>query len=107
MISRPFNPQYGSAVQLTLVTTAAQNFPVNPDSSSVRVLNVGAGECWFRTYNTIAAAAKASLGIATVADCRVLPGTAVVVTKDDGHDRISLVSIAGGAVEFMTGQGGV
>lgn len=102
---RPFNPSYG---QNQVVTPAAASAAINvrADDTQVRICNSGAAIGYFRTFSSLAAAAVPALGVATVADCPVLAGQTLIVTKDMSHDRLAHISATGTTFQVMTGDGG-
>lgn len=102
---RPFAPSYGQNL-VVAPAAASANSPIRADDTQVRVCNSGAAIGYFRTYSSVAAAAVAALGVATAADCVVLPGTCVIVSKSMDHDRIAYISATGTTFQVMSGDGG-
>lgn len=102
---RPFCPSYG---QNQVVTPAAASAAITllANDTQVRVSNSGAAVGYFRCFSASAAAAVPALGVATVADCAVLPGQSIIVTKDMNHDRLAHISATGTTFQVMTGDGG-
>lgn len=101
----PFSPAYGSSQAKTADTTAA-NATIAAQNKQVRILNKGTNPVWVRTYPSSQTVA------ATTADCLIQASTAtvnapaVILTKDETHDRISYISTGGTSViEIMTGEG--
>lgn len=104
MLPRPFNPHYGSNTQLVLVAATPQARNLEAQDGVVRVVNASGGALmYFRTYSSLDVVAP----VASAIDYPVLPGMAVLVSKDQAHDRISLFSTAGTTCDVMTGNGGV
>lgn len=101
-MTNPFGPQYGSNQVVALAAATPQAKTINADSKCLRVVNSGAGDLYVRMYSSLATAA-----IASAIDCPVLPSTAIVLRKDDAHDRVSLFSAAGTTAQIMTGEGSV
>lgn len=103
---RPFCPSYGqNQVVAPAAASAASNLLAN--DTQVRVSNSGAAIGYFRTFSSVAAAAVPALGVATAADCVVLPSSSVLVTKDMAHDRIAYISATGTTFQVITGCGGI
>lgn len=103
---RPFCPSYGSNQVVTPAAASAQ-ITIRAEDTQVRVSNSGAAIGYFRTYSSVAAAAVPALGVATVADCAVLSGATVLVTKDQSHDRLAHISATGTTFQVITGCGGL
>jgi hypothetical protein len=99
MIIQPFSPQYGSNQVVTAGASSAAK-SINKDSKQVRVVNTGANKGYFRIYDSSNGAQAA-----TIADCPVVAGTAVTVTKGGNQDTIAYISASGTTLEVMTGEG--
>lgn len=100
---QPFMPKYGSNQVLT-AGAASASATLDRGNKQVRVVNTGANKAYFRTYNATDGAQSA-----TIADCVVIPGETVIVTKNgsgvDGHNSLAYISAAGTTLEVMTGEG--
>ena len=100
---QPFYPQYG-ANQVVAPGAASASVAINQDAKQVRVCNSGANIGYFRTYNSFGGTIAQN---ATVADCPVQAGAALIVTAGPQHDAIAHISAAGTTFQIMTGEGGV
>lgn len=96
MIKAPFFPQYGSG---QTVSPAAASATVNllAGTKNVMLTNTGLNVCYVRIGATAVAA--------TTADVPVLPGTQVVVSKDQDYTALTHISAAGTTLHIMTGEG--
>lgn len=107
----PFSPYYGSAQSKTADTTSAST-GINAQNKQVRIVNRGTNPVWVRTWASQIRGVASAAVAATVADCLIPPSTAtipqqaVILTKDETHDKISYISTGGTSViEIMTGEG--
>ena len=105
-MTQPFAPAFGSN-QVVTAAAATAAVTIDKNASRLRVANTGANKGYFRTFNSAAAAALASVGQATTADMVVPAGSGSTITKDQDHDRLAYISAAGTTLEIMTGNGGV
>ncbi len=98
---QPFSPHYGSG---QVVTPAAGSGAITIDGNDrqVRVVNTGAAKGYFRTFSITDIPGGSA---ATTADCCVASGGTAIVTKPQGHDRLSHISATGTTFEVMTGEG--
>lgn len=102
---RPFAPSYGQN-QVVAPAAASAAITILANDTQVRVCNSGAAVGYFRTFNSTNAGILPALGLASAADCAVLPGTCVIVSKSMDHDRLSHISATGTTFQVMTGDGG-
>ncbi len=98
---QPFSPHYGSN-QVVTPAAASATITISGSDKNVRVTNTGANKGYFRTFSITDTPAGSA---ATVADCCVAAGMSTVITKPDGHDRLSHISAAGTTFEIITGEG--
>lgn len=93
----PLSPRYGSGVVVNPAAASA-NTAINSVSRQVCLTNLGANICYVRVSNDATDAA-------TTADYPVPAGAQVIVTKNDGQDRIAYISASGTSLHIMTGEG--
>lgn len=100
---RPFAPQFGANQIVVLVAATPQAKNITADSQVLRVLNVGAGDCYVKGYSSATVPAP----VASTTDYRVSAGQDKLITVGDVIDRVSLFSVAGTTVEIIPGDGGI
>ncbi len=83
---------------------ASASSPIAVDDKQLRVCNSGSNIGYFRTYDSIGGTVTQA---ATTADCPVLAGTALVVTKGETHDAIAYISASGTTFQIQAGEGGL
>jgi hypothetical protein len=97
-IWRPFNPQYGANQSVTAAGTSA-SITIDANSKSVRVVNTGSTNVAHFRIGTGAQTA-------TAADCPILPGASLIVSKAEGQDTLAYISGSGTTLQVQTGEGG-
>jgi hypothetical protein len=97
-IWRPFNPQYGANQSVTAAGTSA-SITIDANSKSVRVVNTGSTNVAHFRIGTGAQTA-------TAADCPILPGESLIVSKAEGQDTLAYISGSGTTLQVQTGEGG-
>lgn len=102
MTCRPLSPHYGSTQQQTLAAATAVSLTISKADNEVRVWNSGSNVLYFCTYSSAGTAR-----VASATDAFVPPNTIMTITKDQDHDRISLISPVGTTVEFHTANNGL
>lgn len=93
-----FRPQYGST-QSHAVTSTSSSKTINKEAKSVRIVNVGAAEAYFKigeSPQTSSATAGIYLGA----------GQTMIVEKAVGHDTFAAYSGTSTTLIICTGEGG-
>jgi hypothetical protein len=88
-----FNPMYGEG-QLVSVTGTAQQVNIDPTASNVRIANNSANVVFVRITDSRTASANQQAQVNV--DLAVLPDTAVVVTKGQNQNVVSLIGAVAG-----------
>jgi len=94
---RTFAPHYKTG-QVVTPGAAAATISINQDDKSVLLTNSGAGLCYVLVSN------DATLN-ATDADCPILPGSQITISKAETQMFLSHISAAGTTLHVMTGEG--
>lgn len=95
-VMQPFNPRYGSG-QNVAPAAASASITIGKGEKSVRLQNTGASPCQVRIGFAPVTA--------TAADFHLAAGAVEVITKDQDHDTLAHISIAGTTLNVMTGEG--
>jgi hypothetical protein len=95
-VLEPLIPNYGSGVTLTAGASALST-PLNDDSKSIIITNLGANVAYIRIGG--------SSSVATTSDYPVLPYSQAVLTKSLGNNTLSYISASGATLHVMNGQG--
>lgn len=88
-----FNPMYGEG-QLCSVTGSAQQFNIDPTAPNVRIANASANVVFVRFSDSRTATANQQAQVNV--DLAVLANTAVVVTKGQSQNVLSLIGAVAG-----------
>lgn len=92
----PFQPAYGTG-QTVAPAAASATITLGRGTKQVMLSNLGAAICYVR----IGAAATP----ATVADCPVLAGSQVTITRADDDTQFSHISATGTTLHVICGEG--
>lgn len=92
-----FCPHYGSG-QVVTPAVAAATISIDPTDKSVLLTNSGAAICYVKISNDSTAAA-------TTADCPILSGQQITISKGEPSGFLSHISAAGTTLHVMTGEG--
>jgi hypothetical protein len=95
-VKAPFQPRYGQGQTMTSAAASAA-VTIDAQAKSVQVTNTGANPAYFRISNSAAAA--------VAADCIILAGTQVTVSKGDGDNSFAHISPLGTTLNVITGEG--
>ena len=94
---RPFAPNYNSGQTVSSTGTAA-TATIRKNALNVAITNTGSNIAYIRISDDATLAA-------TVADFPVLAGNQVIITKSEGHDKISHISASDTTLHIITGEG--
>jgi hypothetical protein len=84
-ITQRFQPAYGQGATMAL-TTASSALNIGLGSKTVKLTNTGANACYVRFGFTGQTA--------TAADCLILAGSQIELSKDQDHNQIAALSAA-------------
>jgi len=94
---RTFNPHYATG-QLVAPAAAAASVAIPANDKTVMLTNLGANVCYVRISNSSTIAA-------TTADCPILAGSQVTISKGEEGSFLSHISAAGTSLHIITGEG--
>lgn len=108
-VNTAFAPAFGTGLTLTAVAASANLALTNGATSGpmqIRIINTGAAIGYVRTYSSLAAADKASAGVALMTnDLPVASGMVTTFSRDLTHDRIAFISTTGTTFAIIQGDG--
>ena len=93
---QPFNPSYTQGQTVTAAAAAA-SITINAVAKQVVITNRGANEAYIRIGTGAISA--------TVADMIILPGNQISLTKGDGQETVSYISVLGTSLHIIPGEG--
>jgi hypothetical protein len=98
MDQRPFAPAYGTGISVS-PTAAAAETTIGKGRTSLLVINNGSVDCFVRVGT--------DSRDATTADCPILAGNQLVISKDADADKFGYITSSGtGSLKVIEGEGG-